>query len=85
MHNGVFKTLEEVIDFYDAGGGTGKGLLVSNQTLSSDSLKLTKKEKKDIIAFINSLNEEIPLQVPPLQLPASKNKELNNRVVGGEY
>ncbi len=85
MHNGVFKTLEEVIDFYDAGGGVGKGLLVKNQTLSSDSLKLTKKEKKDIIAFISSLNEEIPLQIPPHSLPVSKNKELNKRLVGGEY
>jgi cytochrome c peroxidase len=85
MHNGIFKTLEEVIDFYDAGGGTGKGLLVSNQTLSSDSLKLTRNEKKDIIAFINSLNEEIPLQIPPLKLPVSKNKTLNNRIIGGEY
>jgi len=85
MHNGVFKTLEEVIDFYDAGGGAGKGLYISNQTLSSDSLKLTKNEKKNIIAFINSLNEEIPLQLPPAKLPISKNKTLNNRVVGGEY
>ena len=85
MHNGVFKTLEEVIDFYDAGGGEGKGLTISNQTLSADSLKLTKKEKRDIITFIKSLNEEIPLQIPPLKLPASKNKELNNRIIGGEY
>ena len=85
MHNGVFKTLEQVIDFYDAGGGKGKGLLITNQTLSSDSLKLTKVEKKNIIAFINSLTEEIPLQIPPERLPASKNKELNKRSVGGEY
>jgi cytochrome c peroxidase len=85
MHNGVFRTLEEVIDFYDAGGGAGRGLNINNQTLSSDSLKLTKNEKKCIIAFINSLNEEIPLQIPPARLPVSKNKELNSRVVGGEY
>ncbi|RZJ86580.1 MAG: cytochrome C peroxidase, partial [Chryseobacterium sp.] len=26
MHNGVFKTLTQVIDFYDAGGGVGKKL-----------------------------------------------------------
>jgi cytochrome c peroxidase len=85
MHNGVFRTLEEVIDFYDAGGGAGRGLNISNQTLSSDSLKLTKNEKKCIIAFINSLNEEFPLQVPPVKLPVSRNKELNSRIVGGEY
>ena len=48
MHNGVFKTLNEVIDFYDVGGGAGKGLSVTNQTLSSDSLKLTAEEKQDL-------------------------------------
>jgi cytochrome c peroxidase len=85
MHNGVFRTLEEVIDFYDAGGGAGKGLAVNNQTLSSDPLKLTKKEKSDLIAFIKSLDEEIPVQKPPARLPVSKNKEINNRTVGGEY
>ena len=26
MHNGVFKTLEEVVDFYDGGGGHGLGI-----------------------------------------------------------
>ena len=28
MHNGVFETLDQVIDFYDAGGGKGKKLNV---------------------------------------------------------
>jgi cytochrome c peroxidase len=37
MHNGVFQTLNQVIDFYDAGGGVGKKLVVNNQTLASDS------------------------------------------------
>ena len=85
MHNGVFNTLGEVIDFYDAGGGSGKGISIINQTLSSDSLKLTKQEKNDIITFIKSLNEEIPFQTAPGKLPVSKNKEINRRVVGGEY
>src|SRR6202012_2798176 len=52
MHNGVFATLEEVIDFYDKGGGAGMGLKVPNQTLPGDKLNLTDKEKKDLIAFI---------------------------------
>lgn len=85
MHNGIFKTQEEVIDFYDAGGGAGKGMLVPNQTLPADSLRLTKAEKKDLLAFINSLDEDIPLQLPPVKLPTSKNKALNNRVTGGQY
>ena len=85
MHNGVFTTLEEVIDFYDAGGGAGKGLSVPNQTLPADSLQLTEKEKKELMAFINSLNEDIPLQLPPAKLPVSKNKALNDRITGGQY
>lgn len=85
MHNGLFKTLEEVIDFYDAGGGVGKGLKIENQTLSSDSLKLTTIEKKELIAFIESLSEQIRFEGAPAQLPSSKISELNQRKVGGAY
>jgi cytochrome c peroxidase len=85
MHNGVFNTLEEVIDFYDAGGGTGKKLHVANQTLASDSLKLTKGEKAKVITFIRSLNENIIFETPPTALPASSNKAINSRKIGGEY
>lgn len=85
MHNGVFKTLEEVIDFYDAGGGAGHGLSVSNQTLPADSLHLTSVEKSNLIAFVKSLSEEIAFEAPPEKLPKSKHKKLNARVVGGVY
>ena len=85
MHNGVFTTLEQVIDFYDAGGGVGKGLSVGNQTLSADSLRLTKNEKASLILFIQSLNENINFDTAPLKLPASNNKLFNKRKVGGEY
>ncbi|MES2427716.1 MAG: cytochrome c peroxidase [Bacteroidota bacterium] len=56
MHNGVFKTLDEVIDFYNKGGGAGIGLKVPNQTLSTDKLNLTLKERRELIAFIKSLD-----------------------------
>lgn len=85
MHNGVFKTLEQVIDFYDAGGGAGRGLPVSNQTLSSDSLKLTRTEKAQLIVFIKSLDEDIHFEGAPAQLPKSDIKALNRRRLGGEY
>lgn len=85
MHNGVFNSLEEVIDFYDAGGGKGKGLPIKNQTLPEDRLNLTAVEKADLMAFIASLNEEIPLQSPPASLPLSTVRELNKRKSGGEY
>lgn len=85
MHNAVYNTLEEVIDFYDAGGGAGKGLKVANQTLASDSLHLSKEEKIQLIAFINSLSENIPFDTAPQNLPLSKDKALNHRKPGGEY
>lgn len=85
MHNGVFNTMDEVIEFYNAGGGNGKGLIIENQTLSADSLKLTVLEKKQLITFIQSLDEMVPNQFPPMNLPKSKNKLLNNRKIGGEY
>lgn len=58
MHNGVFATLEEVIDFYNKGGGVGSGIVVDNQTLPSDELNLTENEKKAIIAFMKTLTDE---------------------------
>lgn len=85
MHNGAFRTLTEVIDFYDAGGGAGHGLDVPNQTLSSDSLHLTPQEKRQLEVFLRSLNEDLPIESPPTLLPASKSKELNPRKPGGEY
>jgi len=68
MHNGVFSNLNQVIDFYDAGGGAGRGLKVNNQTLSSDSLHLTKTEKKELITFIRSLTEIIDFELAPERL-----------------
>lgn len=57
MHNGVFKTLEEVINFYDKGGGKGLGITLKNQSLPFDKLNLTAKEKKDISDFIKALTD----------------------------
>ncbi len=85
MHNGIFQTLEQVIDLYDVGGGIGKKLTIDNQTLSTDSLHLTKEEKGDLIAFIHSLNENVIFETPPVSLPASSIKGLNSRKIGGEY
>ncbi|CAN1533261.1 MXAN_0977_Heme2, di-heme enzyme, MXAN_0977 family [Flavobacteriaceae bacterium] len=58
MHNGVFKTLEEVVDFYDLGGGSGLGFNLPNQTLPTDKLNLTPLEKKQLIAFMKTLTDK---------------------------
>lgn len=55
MHNGVFRTLEEVVDFYDRGGGNGLGFNLENQTLPFDKLNLTGPEKKALVAFMKIL------------------------------
>jgi cytochrome c peroxidase len=85
MHNGIFQSLDKVIDLYDVGGGVGRKLVVDNQTLSTDSLHLTTEEKTSLIAFIHSLNENVIFETPPVSLPASSNKALNTRKIGGEY
>lgn len=56
MHNGVFKNLEEVMEFYNNGGGAGLGINLDNQTLPPDSLHLSKKEIKHVIAFLHTLD-----------------------------
>jgi cytochrome c peroxidase len=57
MHNGVFETLEEVVNFYNEGGGIGTGITVENQTLPSDKLNLTKTEQKALITFMKTLSD----------------------------
>ena len=57
MHNGVYETLEEVIEFYEVGGGLGLGFDLPNQTLPSGSLGLTKEEKEALESFIRTLND----------------------------
>jgi len=59
MHNGVFKTLPQVMDFYNKGGGAGLGYKVENQTLPTDKLNLTNKESDDIMAFIKALDSKL--------------------------
>jgi cytochrome c peroxidase len=56
MHNGVYRTLEEVIEFYNRGGGRGLGLAVPNQTLPDTPLHLTRRERQVLVAFLGALS-----------------------------
>lgn len=86
MHNGVFKTLEEVIEFYNIGGGTGLGYNVPFQTLAPDSLHLTATEKFQLISFLKTLTDTVKLTSIPSALPEfPDNPKLNQRPIGGEY
>lgn len=63
MHNGVYRTLDEVIDFYDRGGGAGLGIAPANQTLPSRPLNLSEKEKNQLLAFLQSLTDTIGMNL----------------------
>lgn len=86
MHNGTFATLEDVMEFYNEGGGQGLGMEVPHQTLPPDALELTDSEIEDIIAFMNSLTDTTGMNAIPAGLPIFEgNAVLNQRPIGGAY
>ena len=70
MHNGVFATLEEVVDFYNAGGGEGSVL---------QPLNLTPRESRELIVFLLTLSGD-PLVVEKPDLP-----DMQVRTLGQNY
>lgn len=58
MHNGVYKNLEDVVEFYHKGGGVGIGIDLPFQSLPFDSLSLDLSEKKALVAFMNALTDK---------------------------
>jgi cytochrome c peroxidase len=86
MHNGTYATLEEIVDFYDHGGGAGMGLDVPTQTLPSDRLDLDAREKSDLVAFMKWLSDTSGTTTMPQSLPQFPNHpQLNRRQVAGQY
>lgn len=86
MHNGVYRTLEEVVDFYNRGGGQGIGIQLESQTLATDSLRLTGGEQKALVAFMKALTDTAGLTQRPVHLPVVEGaKALNRRKIGGRY
>ncbi|MGG9960177.1 cytochrome-c peroxidase [Ferruginibacter sp. SUN106] len=67
MHNGVFKTLEQVLDFYNNGGGKGLKIAPSNQTLPFENLHLSGSEKANIILFLKTLTDTAGISERPVQ------------------
>lgn len=70
MHSGVFNSLDEVVAFYDAGGGEGP-----NKSDKLKPLSLTDDEKADLVAFLNSLTGDTPTVTAP-ELPSYQLREL---------
>jgi cytochrome c peroxidase len=69
MHNGMLKTLKDVVAFYDAGGGDA-----SNKDPAVKPLGLSAKEQADLVAFLEALTGD-PLTGPdfvwPEKIPAN--------------
>jgi cytochrome c peroxidase len=86
MHNGVYDTLEEVIDFYNKGGGAGLGIDVPTQTLPADKLNLTSREQAALVAFMQTLTDTTGLTSVPKLLPSFPAQlAYKKRKIGGNY
>jgi len=70
MHNGVYRSLREVIAFYNAGGGRGIGIDLAYQTLYDHPLGLTPREQRELIAFLRALTDTAGT-VPPIGASAA--------------
>ncbi len=57
MHNGIYKSLEQVVEFYNKGGGAALSFNLPHQTLPFSNLNLSENEQKAIIAFMETLTD----------------------------
>lgn len=65
MHNGMLATLEDVVEFYNQGGGTNE--FSKNKTKLLKPLGLKAQEKTDLVNFLKSLSgPEILMEEPEL-------------------
>lgn len=64
MHNGAFETLDQVVEFYNGGGGKDAEKL--------KPLGLADQEKNDLVAFLGALSMDEPLKMAEPKLPESK-------------
>ncbi len=71
MHHGAFATLDEVMRFYNGGGGQGAGARIPNQTLSPDSLRLSDAERAAVISFLGTLTDTARTSAPRRRIAAN--------------
>jgi cytochrome c peroxidase len=70
MHDGRFKTLEEVVDHYNSGlknSSTVDPTLL--YPINSGGLQLTDEDKRDLVAFLKTLTDEVLLTNPEYSDP----------------
>jgi cytochrome c peroxidase len=57
MHNGMFSTLRQVIDYYDNPSATVANP-INIDTLLANPLNLTEQEKQDLESFLLTLTDD---------------------------
>jgi cytochrome c peroxidase len=60
FHHGRYATLEQVVDFYDRGGGRGLGLDVPNQDPEIRPLHLSVEDKRVLVVFLHESLDDAP-------------------------
>lgn len=69
MHDGRFKTLEEVLDFYSEGVHFCANIDSKMEFARMGGPKLTATEKKNIIAFLNTFTDSVFISNPAFSNP----------------
>jgi cytochrome c peroxidase len=87
MHNGIYQTLDQVVDFYNHGAGNKFGFRDLFLSILPDSLNLSAAEKKDLISFVHALTDTSGTSARPRRLPEIKGRHatLNDRIIGGKF
>ncbi len=67
MHNGSFATLDDVLWFYEKGGGSQYGLEVDRHIIPID---LSEQEHEDLVAFLYALTDESAMPNVPASVPS---------------
>jgi len=63
MHDGSFKTLKDVVDFYVGGGNSNPHRDKEIKAIEH----LTKQEREDLVSFMQALTGETPPNIAPLE------------------
>jgi cytochrome c peroxidase len=71
MHDGIYQTLEEVIDHYNAGGTAASS---GHKAVELSPLLLSAQDRADLVEFLRTLNghtaaADLPLYLPPVGVP----------------
>ncbi|NDD81961.1 MAG: hypothetical protein EBZ53_05265 [Verrucomicrobia bacterium] len=66
MHDGRFRTLEEVIDYYSEGVRQSPTLDPNLAKHPLEGIRLSSKDKKALVAFLRTLTDtNLPASLPP--------------------